>query len=371
MFKFRCKSTVATAVTIFVFFVALVVISPVHSCSLKDKEDVVFFNTFGHRNVEEGILTLNIHGWVFEKKEKSLWRGMARKIYGNKHDFPETDPEAATFKERFTYFFAHNVKDKELMIQIGKKEFQLPASQKNGHFKTVISLPVSELTPLNTTDWVSFRIHDGHTNSLKFSGQCNIIDKTGVSVISDIDDTIKISNILNEREKLRGVFLYPFTATKGTAKAYRQWEAEGAVFHYVTGAPWQLYPFWRDGAVNSGFPDGSFNMTNKDVSLLSIIKHEDENVVAFKEITIPEIIKAHSERKFILVGDCGQQDPEVYAKIYRLFPDQILHIFVREIKEGDMSTERFEKAFKGVPASLWDIFSDDTINLLQDFSIRR
>ena len=244
----------------------------------------------------------------------------------------------------------------------------MAASQKNGHFKTVITVPVSELTPLNRANWVFFRIHDGHKNSAKFSGQVNIIDPEGVSVISDIDDTIKISNILNKEEKIRGAFIHPFEATKNTPEAYSKWESEGAVFHYVSGSPWQLYPFLKDGTELAGFPEGSFYMVQKNITPEAAFKKKKGNVGDFKVNSITEIIKAYPQRKYILVGDCGQHDPEAYAEIYKQFPDNILHIFVREVKEADMSDERFSETFKDVPPNLWDIFSDESSHL-QDFSI--
>lgn len=368
MFLFKYKYM---AMALLFVFTTLTIAVSAHSCSLKDDEDVLFFNTFGHRNIGEGTLSVNIHGWIFEREDKSLWRRFAKKLFINKADFPRIGPELTQFSERSTYFLADNESDKALTIQIGELEFQLPASQKNGHFETVITLPVSELTPLNSADWVFFRIHEGHKNSTKFSGQCNIINETGISVISDIDDTIKISNILNKRDKLRGAFLYPFAGTEGTAKAYSNWESEGAAFHYVTGSPWQLYPFLKEGAADTGFPQGSFHMVSKDISPEALFKKKGGEVGNFKVDTITEIINAFPGRKYILVGDCGQHDPEVYAEIYQLFPEQILHIFVREIKEGDMSTERFDKTFKDVPKDMWDIFSDETVNLLQDYSIVR
>ena len=36
-------------------------------------------------------------------------------------------------------------------------------------------------------------------------------------------------------------------------------------------------------------------------------------------------------RKFILVGDSGEKDPEVYRVIQKLFPDQVLKIYIRDV----------------------------------------
>jgi phosphatidate phosphatase APP1 len=36
-------------------------------------------------------------------------------------------------------------------------------------------------------------------------------------------------------------------------------------------------------------------------------------------------------RKFILVGDSGEKDPEVYRAIKKLFPDQVLKVYIRDV----------------------------------------
>jgi phosphatidate phosphatase APP1 len=37
------------------------------------------------------------------------------------------------------------------------------------------------------------------------------------------------------------------------------------------------------------------------------------------------------QRKFILIGDSGEKDPEVYRAIRRLFPKQVQHIIIRDV----------------------------------------
>ncbi|KAL0088171.1 hypothetical protein F4703DRAFT_1735241 [Phycomyces blakesleeanus] len=46
---------------------------------------------------------------------------------------------------------------------------------------------------------------------------------------------------------------------------------------------------------------------------------------------IPRIIQDFPKRKFILIGDSGEHDPEIYQEIYRQFPDQIIKVFIRDV----------------------------------------
>ena len=70
-----------------------------------------------------------------------------------------------------------------------------------------------------------------------------LVPPEGLSIISDIDDTVKVSNVLNKRELLANTFLREFTPIEGMAALFRRWgRAHGAVFHYVSASPWQLQP---------------------------------------------------------------------------------------------------------------------------------
>lgn len=347
------------------FMTAITQNTQAQSRCLSEGKSIVFFNTYG---CEEGdgseTITLSIHGWIFEKKKQSLWRSFARKQWAKICHLPTSGPEYKTFTERAHYFFAHNRQNEKLIIQIGNKQIDLPLSQKDGHFKATFTLTKSNYELLPKSTWISYQIDEYPIKDPELKGQCNIISVNGISVISDIDDTMKVTNVLNEEEKLKNVFIRPFKSTPGTAKAYRKWEAQGAVFHYVSGSPWQLYPFLEDGIRNANFPQGSFDLRTKDMSIYSFFKPDEYNGLKHKLAVIRKIIKTYPLRKFILVGDCSEQDPEVYSKIYDEFPANILHIFVREVEEADMSDVRFQNTFKDVPLNLWDIFSDGSTDLL-------
>jgi phosphatidate phosphatase APP1 len=67
-----------------------------------------------------------------------------------------------------------------------------------------------------------------------------LIGPKGLSVVSDIDDTIKISSVTVKEELMANTFFRPWRAVPGMAALYQQWGQEGAVFHYVSNSPWPL-----------------------------------------------------------------------------------------------------------------------------------
>ncbi|KAI8145503.1 hypothetical protein BJV82DRAFT_511587 [Fennellomyces sp. T-0311] len=47
--------------------------------------------------------------------------------------------------------------------------------------------------------------------------------------------------------------------------------------------------------------------------------------------TIPQILQDFPNRKFILVGDSGERDPEIYQHLYKQYPNQIIKIFIHDV----------------------------------------
>jgi phosphatidate phosphatase APP1 len=170
------------------------------------------------------------------------------------------------------------------------------------------------------------------------------LEPTGVSIVSDIDDTIKFTDVGNRRRMLQNTFLRPFATIEGMAPRYQQWAAENAAFHYVSSSPWQLFaPLeqWRRAA---GFPEGTFHLRQFRLGvhmlrrLLRIRRHGKARV-------IHDLLERFPQRQFVLIGDSGERDPEIYGALARRFP-QVSAIWIRELAHRPMGAERLGKAFR-------------------------
>ncbi|RKP39046.1 hypothetical protein BJ085DRAFT_28777 [Dimargaris cristalligena] len=162
-------------------------------------------------------------------------------------------------------------------------------------------------------------------------GIVDLIGPHGVSVISDIDDTIKISNVAHGKLALMEKALFePSQEVPGMAELYHGWWERGAHFHYVSNSPWQLLPTLQKFFQEHRFPPGSAHLKmwdTSDGSRLSFLQNPADG----KREAIRSIMRDFPHRSFILVGDSGQMDIELYADIAREFPDQVVKIFIRDI----------------------------------------
>ncbi|KAJ5760377.1 hypothetical protein N7520_007533 [Penicillium odoratum] len=157
-----------------------------------------------------------------------------------------------------------------------------------------------------------------------------IIEPVGISLISDIDDTVKHSAIASgAKEMFRNTFVRELAELKvsGVDQWYTQVAQKGVQIHYVSNAPWQLYPLLERYFKLAGLPPGSFHLKQYSGMLQGIFEPTAER----KRGNLEQILRDFPERKFILVGDSGEADLEVYTDIALANPGRILGIFIRDV----------------------------------------
>jgi phosphatidate phosphatase APP1 len=91
-----------------------------------------------------------------------------------------------------------------------------------------------------------------------------------------------------------------------------------------------------------------------------------------KSAAIRKLMKAFPMRRFVLVGDSRERDPEIYAKLCRQFPNQVLAIYIREWEDRPMSPERMEKIDEYCGASICHNFrtADELEKLGEEIFLR-
>jgi len=143
-------------------------------------------------------------------------------------------------------------------------------------------------------------------------------------VISDIDDTIVASNVTN---KLRMVLTVALTNARtrkpfpGVAAFYRALHANRNPVFYVSKSPWNLYAPLIEYLEIQGLPLGPLLL--RDFGWRTEKEH--------KEKSIEGILRTYPNLKFVLLGDSGEKDPEIYAGIVRRHPERIRAIYIRSV----------------------------------------
>jgi len=195
-----------------------------------------------------------------------------------------------------------------------------------------------------------------------------VVTKDGWAVISDIDDTIKISEVLSYNRLLYHTFVEEDASpTPGMPDFYKLIKATlNPAYFYLSASPYNLYPFLLP-FLRKNYPYGEPIL--RDMSWMDVGGLVQSVSVGTQGYKVAEGTKVMGtwlpRRKFVCIGDSTQKDPETYAELYGKYPDRVKAIWIRvvsgvdEEKEKELnSEERFRKAFEKVPAGIWATFTD-------------
>jgi phosphatidate phosphatase APP1 len=156
------------------------------------------------------------------------------------------------------------------------------------------------------------------------------------------------------------------------ASTYRQWQQQlgtesKATFHYLSASPWHLLLPLHEFLGSGNFPITSMHLRDFDkISIKTLYKFLTSSPT-YKLGELKKLMTNLRGRRFLLVGDATEKDPEIYGKIHDQFAQQIQCIFIRRIptkyredkKHAFKNTaERFEKAFESVPKAKYFLFED-------------
>lgn len=140
-------------------------------------------------------------------------------------------------------------------------------------------------------------------------------------VISDIDDTIKVSHVLSKRGASTSVFDDDslFVGMSDIFHLIKD-KHQDAQFHYVSLAPrWLMEEQHTDFLEESGFPITQLHMNPG-------LKQDPE----LKQKVIRKILKAENPDLVIYFGDNGQFDTVVYDQMVQEFPQIQAITYIRE-----------------------------------------
>ncbi len=154
-------------------------------------------------------------------------------------------------------------------------------------------------------------------------------------VISDIDDTIVWSGV---RQKLRMLARLarsnahtrqPF---KGVAAFYRALHEglsgdERNPLFYVSSSPWNLYTPLVEFMSLHGLPNGPVLLRDFGHRMLFTPGHGQ----AHKRRCIEQVLVTYPDLPFVLIGDSGEHDPEIYRDVVHDHPGRVRAIYIRSV----------------------------------------
>lgn len=333
---------------------------------IKDDELIQFYPSLA-RWVDDGRIELALDLWVYEQETRPGVNSLFARYL--RLDIASLPPEQQQrYEQRTQLFRIDSERGKRVWVSFRSPQQANPAvfptarTNANGRSHTPLLVDGSSLfadaaVARQRPQLLTVNAVLAADDPRQFGGQLWLLPEQGLSVISDIDDTIKHSQVRDKQALLRNTFLEPFKPAPGMADFYQRLaRAEpAAAFHYVSSSPHQLYPPLAEFIASSGFPAGSVHL--RQIAVLEEIFGDNQSRL-HKLSTIGAILQRFPRRHFVLIGDSGEADPEIYGELARAHPGQIRAILIRDVTGQSAADARYQQAFADLPPTLWQLFTD-------------
>ena len=230
---------------------------------------------------------------------------------------------------------AHSLLMSRLQLFMATPSVNVPVSaffynEEHSRQKTVYTDAAGHFALRAALDFVPTHVRVLAGEDLSATEEVTVIEPRGVSIISDIDDTIKHSAISSgAREIFRNAFTRELAdlTIEGVKELYNSLISMEVHVHYVSNSPWQMFPVLKQFFSLAGLPPGSFHLKQYSGMLQGIF----EPVAERKKGTLDRLASDFPDRRFILVGDSGEADLEVYTNFALENPGRVLGIFIRDV----------------------------------------
>ena len=116
-----------------------------------------------------------------------------------------------------------------------------------------------------------------------------------------------------------------------------------------------MYPDLETFRAAHGYPAGTFHMRHfrlKDQSGREFLVDSK----GYKAEEIGKLLERFPKRRFVLVGDSGEHDPEIYGELARKHPEQVVRALIRDVTDEAAGVERYHTAFQGLSRDKWAVF---------------
>jgi len=229
-----------------------------------------------------------------------------------------------------------------------------PTSPEGDFTSSVIIFNTDDvLQPGNTTSTIQ-RL-DLHVNGTDTgNATAYLVPTEGLTIISDIDDILRVTQIYEPAKGLLNSFARPYIQWMNMPDIYLNWSKSlpDAHFHYLTTTPEQVTRNYMQ-FIYATYPLGSFDTRPLNFSDVSA-------TLSIRKFLLDRIFQTYPQRKFVLIADTSNSDVmKDYPQLVTDYPGQVQCIFLRNTSATD-SGDKFPydtSGFKGVNQSMYMFFT--------------
>ncbi len=252
--------------------------------------------------------------------------------------------------DAFRRFESDEIADAEVTLRFGTAEARVRTDEE-GHFSHFLEVHPDQVSEARWQS-VECTLQPPEGGERRFQAAAEILlpgPTARYGVISDVDDTVMITGAANLLSIFKLTVLNnartraPFTGVDGLYRAL----AGGSDDHetnpvfYVSSSPHNLYDMLDDFFQHQGLPKGPILLRDIGLTPEQWFKagHGEH-----KRAKIDRILRTYPHLDFVLIGDSGQEDPEIYATVAAAYPGRIRVIYIRDVSDGARAAKVAEVA---------------------------
>ena len=230
-------------------------------------------------------------------------------------------------------------------------KFPIPTDTE-GDFDGFVQINDAGLDAGNTTSEIQ-RLNVYTEGDVNGNATAYLIPSTGLGIISDIDDILRVTQIYEPSLGLLNTFAKPFTPWMNMPDIYANWSRTlpNFWFHYLTTTPEQVTRNYMD-FIYKTYPGGSFDTRPLNFSDVGA-------TLSIRKFLLDKVFQTFPKRKFVLIADTSNSDVmRDYPAMVTDYPGQVQCIFLRNTSNTDPG-DKFPydtSGFKDVNPSMYMFF---------------
>ena len=261
----------------------------------------------------------------------------------------EADSPWRNFQAMYRRFNSREIAGAKVKVILPERADYLATTDSNGYFTLVLDPPTLPAAVDYLWHPVPVQVHQlprrfrGLQGSVKAVARVLIPPATAeFGVISDLDDTVIVTRATHLLRMLRTVLFsnaHSHEPLAGVAAFYQALQRglsgrPDNPFFYFSSSPWNLYDVLQEFLRLRGIPLGPLLLRDSllrgpalppNQAAPSSLHHGHK----LREIT--QLLETYPALPFLLLGDSGQHDADIYAEVVRLHPGRIRVIYIRDV----------------------------------------
>jgi len=282
----------------------------------------------------KSFVTSNIEVYNAYGNEHQLFVHGRTLIKDKENNVSKEDSGYTNIWNAIDFFHSDEIKNKKVFLTIDKKRYETKGDDE-GYFDFNITTPNRLSMGYKNID---LQIEENpniyHVNATIITSQKML------GIISDIDDTVVVSDVTNKTELLLNIFWKNYKQREVISSMVERFEKilldnppfEPSRLFFISGSPQHLFVSIENFLEYNHFP--------KHVMILKQIHGENSDALfdqmAYKTEKIEELIALYPNMQWIMFGDSGEKDHEVYKSIKEKYPTKVKGYYIRNVQSGEI-----------------------------------